>query len=78
MAGITRLAPSMSAPDRKQACLGQARACREKAETDPANRDYWIDEAIKWLERAVAPVGHIVITLEETVKLTPSDRTAEG
>ncbi len=39
--------------DRKAACLAQATACRAKAEADPANRDYWVDESIKWLERAV-------------------------
>jgi hypothetical protein len=39
--------------DHKAACLAEAAACRIKAEADPANRDYWVDEAIKWLERAV-------------------------
>jgi hypothetical protein len=39
--------------DHKAACLAEAAACRIKVEADPANRDYWVDEAIKWLERAV-------------------------
>jgi hypothetical protein len=39
--------------DGRAACLAQATACRVKAEADPANRDYWVDESIKWLERAV-------------------------
>jgi hypothetical protein len=41
--------------DHKAACLAEAAACRIKAEAEanPANRDYWVDEAIKWLERAV-------------------------
>ena len=37
--------------DRKEACLAQALACRDQAAVDPANHDYWIDEAVKWLER---------------------------
>jgi hypothetical protein len=39
--------------DHKAACLAEVAACRVKVEADPANRDYWVDEAIKWLERAV-------------------------
>lgn len=50
--------------DRKTACLAQASACREKAEADPANSDYWIDESIKWLERAVAPPDGVAIFYE--------------
>jgi hypothetical protein len=38
-------------------CLAQAGICREKAQADPARHDYWIDEAIGWLQRAV-PAGH--------------------
>ena len=45
--------------DRKAACLAQAAACRVKAEADPANRDYWVDESIKWLERAIDTRGHL-------------------
>jgi hypothetical protein len=50
--------------DRKQACLAQAAACREKAESDPANRDHWIDEAIRWLERAAAPINGVAVSYE--------------
>jgi hypothetical protein len=50
--------------DRRTACLAQASACREKAETDFANRDYWIDEAIKWLERAATATGGVAMTYE--------------
>jgi hypothetical protein len=38
--------------DPKAACLAQAEACCEKAQADPANRDYWIDRSIIWLDRA--------------------------
>src|SRR4051794_2234157 len=38
--------------DRRTACLQQADAFREKAIADPEHHDQWIDEAIKWLERA--------------------------
>jgi hypothetical protein len=50
--------------DRKQACLTQAATCREKAESDPANRDYWIDEAIIWLERATTPTSGVAVSYE--------------
>lgn len=39
--------------DRRTACLHQANAFREKALADPEHHDQWIDEAIKWLERAI-------------------------
>ncbi|MDD1535569.1 MULTISPECIES: hypothetical protein [unclassified Bradyrhizobium] len=39
--------------DRRTACLHQADAFREKALADPEHHDQWIDEAIKWLERAM-------------------------
>jgi hypothetical protein len=52
------------AMDRKTACLVQASACREKAEADPANRDYWIDQSIKWLERAISPADGVAISYE--------------
>jgi hypothetical protein len=38
-------------------CIAQASICREKAQADPAHHDYWIDEAIGWLQRAI-PTGH--------------------
>jgi hypothetical protein len=34
-------------------CLVQASMCREKAQADPARYDYWIDQAIVWLQRAI-------------------------
>jgi hypothetical protein len=34
-------------------CLVQASVCREKAQADPARYDYWIDQAIVWLQRAI-------------------------
>jgi hypothetical protein len=63
----------MSGPDRKGVCLAQARAFQQRAETDPLNCDYWSNEATKWLERAAAPVGRVVITIEETIKIAPVD-----
>jgi hypothetical protein len=39
--------------DRRQQCIAQASICREKAQADPARYDYWIDEAIAWLQRAI-------------------------
>jgi len=55
----------MNVPDRKAACLEQARVFREKAEADPANRERWVNEAIQWLERAVASGGQVVVTIGE-------------
>ncbi|MBH5369980.1 hypothetical protein [Bradyrhizobium glycinis] len=50
--------------DRRTACLHQANAFREKALADPEHHDQWIDEAIKWLERAMEASCHAVITME--------------
>jgi hypothetical protein len=50
--------------DRKAACLAQATACRAKAEADPANCDYWVDESIKWLERAVEKHPRLRVSFE--------------
>ncbi|MCK1741822.1 hypothetical protein IVA80_13295 [Bradyrhizobium sp. 139] len=50
--------------DRRTACLHQANAFREKAIADPEHHDQWIDEAIKWLERAMEASYHAVITVE--------------
>jgi hypothetical protein len=38
--------------DSRAECIAQAAACLEKSGSDPARRDYWIGESIKWLERA--------------------------
>jgi hypothetical protein len=68
--------------DRKAACLAQASACREKAEADPANSDYWIDESIKWLERAVTPTDRVAISFEvgdgQVLPKVRTDRADEG
>ncbi|KRP91327.1 MULTISPECIES: hypothetical protein [Bradyrhizobium] len=50
--------------DRRTACLHQANAFREKALADPEHHDQWIDEAIKWLERAMEASCRAVITME--------------
>jgi hypothetical protein len=34
-------------------CIAQASICREKAQVDPARCDYWIDQAVVWLQRAI-------------------------
>ena len=50
--------------DRRTACLRQADAFREKALADPEHHDQWIDEAIKWLERAMEAGRRAAITVE--------------
>ncbi|UWU89707.1 hypothetical protein [Bradyrhizobium sp. CB1015] len=50
--------------DRRTACLHQANAFREKALADPEHHDQWIDEAIKWLERAMEASCHAAVTME--------------
>jgi hypothetical protein len=50
--------------DRKAACLAQADACRARAQADPENSDHWIEESIKWLERAIDPTGGVSMTFE--------------
>ena len=37
----------------REECLAQASMCREKAQADPVRNDYWIDQAIEWLQRAM-------------------------
>ena len=37
----------------REECIAQAAACREKAQADPDRYDYWIDQAIVWLQRGV-------------------------
>jgi hypothetical protein len=37
----------------REECLAQASMCREKARADPVRNDYWIDQAIVWLQRAM-------------------------
>ena len=50
--------------DRRTACLHQANAFREKALADPEHHDQWIDEAIKWLERAMEASCRAAITVD--------------
>lgn len=50
--------------DRRTACLHQADAFREKALADPEHHDQWIDEAIKWLERAMEAGRCAIVTVE--------------
>jgi hypothetical protein len=57
--------------DRKAACLAQAAACRARAEADPVNRDYWVDESIKWLERAVQTGGRLMVIFEDNDAAAP-------
>lgn len=59
-------------PDRRQACLAQARIFREQAETDPLNRAYWFDQATKWLERASTPAGPVVVTIDSARRPEPT------
>nr|WP_228747594.1 hypothetical protein [Bradyrhizobium sp. BR 10289] len=44
--------------------MQQADAFREKAIADPEHHDQWIDEAIKWLERAMEAGCRAAITVE--------------
>jgi hypothetical protein len=48
----------------RDAYLKNAADCREKAKTDPAHADYWTDEAIIWLQRAIETGGDRAITYE--------------
>jgi len=41
----------------REECMAQASICRQKAQADPEQYDYWIDEAIVWLQRAIS-TGH--------------------
>jgi hypothetical protein len=50
--------------DRRTACLSQADAFREKAIADPEHHDQWIDEAIKWLERAMEAGRRVAVTVD--------------
>jgi hypothetical protein len=49
---------------RREECLVQASICREKAKVDPARYDYWIDQAIIWLQRAIQASRRRVTTHE--------------
>ena len=53
--------------DRKQACLAQAELHRDRAETDPSNREFWTAEASRWQKAA-----------EETAAVAVSHEIKEG
>lgn len=54
MAQFARTATAeLTAMYQRKECIEQASACREKAQSDPARYDYWINEAIVWLQRAI-------------------------
>ena len=38
--------------DSRSECIAKAALCVDRMKTDPARREYWIDETIRWLERA--------------------------
>ena len=48
----------------RDAYLKNAADCREKAKGDPAHADYWTDEAIIWLQRAIETSGERPIAYE--------------
>jgi hypothetical protein len=53
--------------------------CREKARTDPERQEYWIDETIRWLERAVERSGDIADSYEvKDGRLVATDEQAKG
>ena len=38
--------------DFRSECIAKAALCVDRMKTDPARREYWINETIRWLERA--------------------------
>ena len=56
---------------RREACLAQAAVCREKAEADAVNQDFWINEAISWLELAINPAAHVAASAESSAPKIP-------
>jgi hypothetical protein len=48
----------------REECLAQASMCREKAQADPVRNDYWIDQAIVWLQRAMQSSRVNAVTCE--------------
>jgi hypothetical protein len=49
--------------------IKQASACREKAQSDPAQHDYWIDEAVVWLQRAIETRYSNAVTHEIRIRV---------
>jgi hypothetical protein len=65
--------------DRKTACIAQASVCREKAQTEPERQEHWIDESIKWLERAIEQSGDGGVSYEVIDgRLVPKDERLKG
>jgi hypothetical protein len=64
--------------DRKAACIAQASVCREKARTDPERQQYWIDESIRWLERAIERSGDIAVYEVKDGRLVTTDAQQRG
>jgi hypothetical protein len=65
--------------DRKAACISQASVCREKARTEPERQQYWIDESIGWLERAIERSGDIAVSYEvKDGRLVATDKKQRG
>ena len=56
-------APVTAMYQRKE-CIDQASACRERAQSDPAHYDYWINEAIVWLLRTIETSHRNAVTHE--------------
>ena len=48
----------------REECLVQASICRVKAQADPARYDYWIDQAVVWLQRAAGARHKNAVTHE--------------
>jgi len=65
--------------DWRQACAAQASVCREKAQTEPERQEYWIDESIRWLERAIEQSGDAAVSYEVIDgRLVPKDEQLKG
>jgi len=65
--------------DRKTACVAQASVCRKKAQTEPERQEYWIDESIRWLERAIEQSGDVSVSYEVIDgRLVPKDEQLKG
>jgi hypothetical protein len=53
--------------------------CREKARTDPERQEYWIDESIRWLERAIERSGDVAVSYEvKDGRLVTTDAQQRG
>jgi hypothetical protein len=50
--------------DQREQCLVQVSICREKAEADPSHYDFWIDQAVVWLQRAISARHENAVTHE--------------